>query len=619
MKKYTLTAVIVSLLITGCGLNGNKTYEKQAVFKDKATLKDKIEIAANITPTAQQIQRQNMELAALLPFGINTYTGREWGTGNDDLDLFNPENFDADQWIKTLKDNGFELAILTAKHHDGFCLWPTKTNTYSVTFTPWKNGQGDVVAEVKKACDKYGLKFGLYLSMWDRHADTFGTEAYNDYLTEQLTELLTNYGDIYELWLDGSFGEDPSFESPVYDFDKINSTIKKLQPTTLVSMMGEDLRWVGNEQGASRNGEWSVTALVPPSQKKSKSLNSELTLDFQSADLGSRDLIEKSHELHWYPAEMNVSIRPSWFYREEEDLAIKSVADLVNVYIKSVGNNSLLLLSIPPNKDGLISQYDADRLSEFANYLTCYKNNNLVINPTMLNTVNPGDTIHYSLPEEQNINTLLLQEDLEHGQRTESFLIEAKLSGQWEAVYNGSTIGQKRIIRLPKDLLTKEFRLIILQARSKVFINKLGAYNCEIPTQDFSVRVLNEFSSHRWKMIKPSEEGESIIDDNITTYWYGKGDLIIDLGREEEFGGIIYTPAFSTSEHINIFSFAISDDNLNWVEIVTKDEFANIKNNPTIQKMRFSNKYRAKYIKLTVHKSANFNDTFSIAELGLLK
>lgn len=619
MKNNLLALAILTLTLFSCGFNQNKSHQKHAIFKDEMTLEKKIQIAANIVPTPLQLQRQNMELAALLPFGINTFTGKEWGTGKDDLSLFNPINLNADQWIKTLKDNGFELAILTAKHHEGFCLWPTATSSFSVAQTPWKNGKGDIVRDVKEACDKYGLKFGLYISLWDRHATSFGTVEYTNEFINQLTELLSNYGEIYELWLDGSYGEDPSIGIPEYDYIKINKAIKSIQPNTLVSMMGEDIRWIGNEIGKNRDTEWSVTALIPPNLKSADSTNKQLMLNLQSPDLGSREIIDKSNELHWYPAEMNVSIRPSWFYHPEEDDEIKSVADLVNLYIHSVGNNSLLLLGIPPNREGLISEKDSIRLNEFSEYLNCFKTNNLIKSPSLRYEALEGDSIWFELDENKEINTLLVQEMLEYGQHIENFRIEAAINNEWHTVYTGTTVGQKKIIQLAKPIVTKDIRLILDQSRGVAYINKLGAYDCVNPKQKSSIRVLNEFGTYRWQVLRPLEEGESIIDNNITTYWYGKGDIIIDLRKEEEFSGFVYTPALETKEHINLYSFSISQDNILWTPVLENEEFSNIKNNPTIQRVRFSDKQTARYIKLSVHKSANFKSSFSIAELGLLK
>lgn len=266
-------------------------------------------MAAHLTPTPQQLAWQQLELTAFLHFGINTFTNREWGGGKEDPKLFNPTQLDAEQWVKTLKDAGFKMAILTAKHHDGFCLWPTATTSHSVASSPWKDGKGDVVKEMKEACDKYGLKFGVYLSPWDRNASCYGNSPeYNKFFIEQLTELLSNYGEIHEVWFDGACGEGPNGKKQEYDWDQFYKTIQKLQPNAVMAIMGDDVRWVGNEKGYGRETEWSATALVPGIYSRSDSINTVLGLKNKSEDLGSRALLKQATELFWYPSEVDVSI-----------------------------------------------------------------------------------------------------------------------------------------------------------------------------------------------------------------------------------------------------------------------------------------------------------------------
>lgn len=237
------------LLISSLSVSAQKYFVKHVKFPAHATAEQKLDMASRLVPTSQQLEWQQMELTAFLHFGINTFTGHEWGSGKEDPKLFNPEKLDCDQWVSNLKAAGFKMAILTAKHHDGFCLWPTKTTKHSVASSPWKEGKGDVVYELREACKKYGLKFGVYLSPWDRNAECYGdSPAYNKFFIEQLTELLTNYGEVHEVWFDGACGEGPNGKKQEYDWEAIEKTIRRLQPKAVTAIMGDDVRWVGNEK-----------------------------------------------------------------------------------------------------------------------------------------------------------------------------------------------------------------------------------------------------------------------------------------------------------------------------------------------------------------------------------
>ena len=244
-KKIIRTIALCPILSFCSCTTGEEYYTKHLEFPEGITIEQKVDMASRLIPTPQQLEWQKMELTAFLHFGINTFTGREWGDGNENPSLFNPTELDAEQWVRTLKDAGFKMVIITAKHHDGFCLWPTKTTKHSVESSPWKDGKGDVVKELRNACDKYGMKFGIYLSPWDRNAACYGdSPAYNKFFIEQLTELLTNYGEVHEVWFDGANGEGPNGKKQVYDWDAFYSTIRTLQPKAVTAIMGDDVRWV---------------------------------------------------------------------------------------------------------------------------------------------------------------------------------------------------------------------------------------------------------------------------------------------------------------------------------------------------------------------------------------
>ncbi len=275
MNKLLTSLLLSVTLMSGAQAQKKENYYvKHVEFPQSATIEQKVDMAARLVPTPQQYAWQQMELTAFLHFGINTFTGREWGDGKEDPALFNPSELDAEQWVRTLKEAGFKMVLLTAKHHDGFCLWPTATTKHSVASSPWKNGQGDVVKELRAACDKYDMKFGVYLSPWDRNAECYGdSPRYNDFFIRQLTELLTNYGEVHEVWFDGANGEGPNGKKQVYDWDAFYQTIQRLQPKAVMAIMGDDVRWVGNEKGVGRETEWNATVLTPGIYARSQENN----------------------------------------------------------------------------------------------------------------------------------------------------------------------------------------------------------------------------------------------------------------------------------------------------------------------------------------------------------
>ena len=436
---------------TGCTQQKEEYYVKHLEFPQGATLEQKVDMAARLVPTPQQQEWQKMELTAFLHFGINTFTDREWGDGTEDPALFNPTELDAEQWVRSLKEAGFKMVILTAKHHDGFCLWPTKTTKHSVASSKWKDGKGDVVKELRDACTKYDMRFGVYLSPWDRNAECYGdSPRYNQFFIDQLTELLTNYGEVHEVWFDGANAEGPNGRKQIYDWDAFYKTIQKLQPKAVMAIMGDDVRWVGNERGLGRETEWSATVLAPGIYTRSDSVNSALGVGSTSADLGSREILAKANELFWYPSEVDVSIRPGWFYHADQDNQVKSLKHLTDIYFQSVGYNSVLLLNIPPDRRGLIHEADVKRLKEFADYRDRTFANNLVADGQVLWNAAGGESREYALKEAAPVNVVLLQEDIAKGQRVEEFEVEALVDGEWKSVGKGTTIGYKRLLRFPE-------------------------------------------------------------------------------------------------------------------------------------------------------------------------
>ena len=475
MKKHILLFVSISLFLS-CAKIKDTTYEKHVVFPNDASQKKKIEMISHLVPNKAQLEWQQMELTAFLHFGINTFTGNEWGDGKDDPNLFNPTELDCEQWVKALKDAGFKMAILTAKHHDGFCLWQTQSTEYSVKNSPWKNGKGDVVRELRDACEKYGIKFGIYLSPWDRNAKTYGdSPAYNKLYIQQLTELLTNYGEIHEIWFDGACGEGENGKKQDYDWKTFLTTIRTLQPQAVTAIMGDDVRWVGNESGLGRETEWSATLIAPGSYPDKKENNAQLELNEMSKDLGSRALIEKAKEAYWYPSEVDVSIRPGWFYHAEEDQKVRSLSNLVDIYFQSVGRNSVLLLNIPPDKRGLLHENDVKRIKELSDYISKTFSKNYAIKSDKLWQAVAGESKEYKVKKDSIVNTFLIQEDISKGQRVEEFLVEAYINGEWQTLTKGTTIGYKRLLRF-EDCKVEKIRITILSSRGKANIKNIGLY-----------------------------------------------------------------------------------------------------------------------------------------------
>lgn len=417
-------------------------------------LNDIIEKAANVTPSANQLEWQRCEFTGFFHFGIHTFTNREWGEGNEDPALFHPVRLNARQWVRVIRDAGMKMVILTAKHHDGFCLWPSEYTDHSVAASPWKSGKGDVVGEVASACREYGLKFGFYLSPWDKHESSYGySERYNEFFRNQLRELLTRYGEISEVWFDGACGEGPNGKKQVYDWPSYYALVRELQPRAVIAIRGPDVRWVGTESGYGRETEWSVIPGVvkpfDPVEAASQQFpldSSFIPVDLTAEDLGSRDKLERARTLVWYPAETDVSIRPGWFYHAEDDDQVKSPEKLVDIFFHSVGMNSVLLLNIPPDTRGLIHHTDIQSLKGMKKILDQTFGTNL-LEGALVKTYN--GLIEYALPKPVLFDILMIQEDIKVGQRIERFHLEAFDGTIWKTVASGTTVGYKRLLRFP--------------------------------------------------------------------------------------------------------------------------------------------------------------------------
>ena len=458
-------------------------------------------------PTPAQVAWQRMEMNMFCHFGPNTFTGLEWGEGTEAEDIFNPTALDCNQWASVAKQAGFRGIILTAKHHDGFCLWPNPQSTHTVRESAWRNGKGDVLKELSEACQRGGIKFGIYISPWDRNAPTYGTPAYNKVFLKTLRSAHKHYGSIFEQWFDGANGEGPNGKKQVYDWKKFNGQTKKLQPNAVIfSDVGPGCRWVGNEEGRCGRTCWSrldVAGFGP------------------GADAPSQDTLNAGNYngACWIPAETDVSIRPGWFWRESEHP--KSVQELLKIYYNSVGRNSLLLLNVPPDNRGLIPAEDSLRLMEFRAALdsifahdlaknirnicvsnfrrvnendytgNCYSwRNTVFIEPCCGFSAIDGDYDTYWATDDsmttawvelqfyqpQTFNRVMLQEYIPLGQRVERFHVEVEdENGTWRTIAEETTIGYKRIV-LAETVTTKKVRIVIDKSRACIVLNRVGLF-----------------------------------------------------------------------------------------------------------------------------------------------
>lgn len=507
MYRLKIVAVGCVLLAAACGAPRQVQAPQEpipyyaAIAPGEAAM-DVVRKAANIVPASRQLRWQQLELTAFLHFGINTFTDQEWGDGKERPALFDPIMLDADQWVRTCKAAGFKLAIITAKHHDGFCLWPSKYTEHSVKNSPWKAGKGDVVREVADACKRHGVGLGIYLSPWDRHSPLYGTAAYNDYFTAQLTELLTQYGTVDEVWFDGANGEGPNGKKQEYDFARWYALIRRLQPGAVIAVMGPDVRWVGTETGRGRETEWSVVPVAAQAGEaiaggSQRDVLYKPTGDMQGDVLGGREQIAKAEALVWYPAETDVSIRPGWFHHPAENGQVKTPEELLGIYFSSVGRNGVLLLNIPPDKAGRIAKEDSLSLMAFAAMRRNLFQHNVAqgatveaSNGTGAEALTDGDhathwttasdrdtcaVITFTFPQPRTFDVLCLQENIAVGQRIEHFVAEHWDGAQWRNFTEGTTVGFKRLLRFD-PITTGKVRLRILSSRLNPTLGEVGLY-----------------------------------------------------------------------------------------------------------------------------------------------
>ncbi len=444
-------------------------------------------------PSARQMRWHAMESCMFIHFGVNTFTGAEWGGGKEKPALFNPTELDCRQWARAAKDAGLRGMIITAKHHDGFCLWASAVTDHSVKFGPWRDGKGDVLRELSTACHAEGLAFGVYLSPWDRNNPKYGTgEAYNEYFASQLKDVLSNYGEISEVWFDGACGEGPDGRRQVYDFPKFIDVVRTCQPGACIfSDGGPDVRWVGNESGIGSETNWN--------RMNAKDFYPGITGRNEDLAHGQRDGTD------WLPAEVDVSIRPGWFWRAAEDDRVKSAQTLEKIWFESVGRGCNLLLNIPVDSRGLVAPQELASLKQWGDQQRAMFANDLASKAQVAATsvrfasnsaafaatnVTDGNSATYWATDDSVTSGTLefrfsnpiaprvirIEEAVQLGQRVDAFHVELRgADGVWRKAVEGTTIGVRRILRLDGEGVSG-MRVVIDQSRACPCISRVSIY-----------------------------------------------------------------------------------------------------------------------------------------------
>lgn len=593
-------------------------------------------------PEPKQVEWQQMETYAFIHFGLNTFNDREWGYGDTDPKVFNPTNLDCDQWAQTLVKAGMKGVILTAKHHDGFCLWPFEGTEYSIKNSPWKNGKGNVVKELSEACKKYGLKFAVYLSPWDRHQANYGTPEYLPYFYAQLHDLLTNYGPVFEVWFDGANGGDGWYggakdirtidRKNYYNYPRIYEMLDSIQPQAIIfSDGGPGCRWVGNEKGFAGATNWSFLreGEVHPGYEKS------YELQYGHAD-GNQ----------WVPAECDVSIRPGWFYHPEEDDRVKSPDQLVDLYYRSVGHNATLLLNFPVDRRGLIHPVDSANAVRFHEMIQQQLKTNLVagMTPKVSNerggdfvasalTDDNFDTywatedgvttadIEFSFDTPTRMNRMMLQEYIPLGQRVKAFVVEYLDKDTWLPVKlneETTTIGYKRLLRF-ETVETKGIRIRITDARGPLCLSNVGVYDAGNVSDSFVEKVEDIESLPYLLPDVKADEAAKASDKQAQTTCFVEGDrLLIELQEERLVSSLHFLPDQGEPNKGLIANYEIrvgvSKDAVN--QLVKSGEFSNIQNNPVMQSVFFT-PVKARYIELKATRMIRAGEPMGFAELGV--
>lgn len=542
-----------------------------------------------VLPTEAQVEWQKMEYNLFMHFGPNTFTGAEWGSGQEKAELFNPTAMDCGQWASIAKAAGMKGIIITAKHHDGFCLWPNPVSRHTVAQSSWRDGKGDVLKDLSEACDEYDLGFGVYISPWDRNDPHYGTDEYNDVFVKTLESALGNYGHVFEQWFDRACGEGPNGKQQIYDWPLFNSTVLKMQPDAIIfSDYGPGCRWVGNEAGSAGRTCWSTM---------------NVNDDFTGPPVSRRELNEGIKGANtWAAAETDVSIRPGWFWRESENSRVKSLQHLLKIYYESVGRNSLLLLNVPPDTRGLIHEVDSARLMEFRAALDEIFSVDLAAGAEIeAENVRGGarrfsaqNLLHHdydrywavdddvtkvslvvTLPEQRTFNRVQLQEYIPLGQRVSAFSIEAlDDDGIWQPIARETTIGYKRIVHVPTTTTTA-VRVNIEESEACPVLNGFALFMDD-------VYVSYEQSNVLTGMVKSATE-----------------PLVLDMVEPALIKGFAYSPKQNGEDGVIVtYRLESNLDGNDWDVLAEEIMFDNIVNNPISQHVQFQPSIYVRFLRL---------------------
>lgn len=610
--RKTITILAALAAVAGCGTR--KYCNTVKIDGDDANTI--IEKAANVVPTANQLAALDREFIAFIHFGPNTFTGKEWGSGFESSETFALETLDTDQWCKAIKDAGMKMVIFTAKHHDGYIMWQSRYTDHGIMSSKFRDGKGDVLRDLSESCRKYGLELGIYLSPADLYQIEspdglygnlsrpslrtiprevegrpfsnktkfkFNVDDYNEYYLNQLFELLTEYGPISEIWLDGAHPKTKGGQT--YNYNAWRELIRTLAPKA--NIFGrEDLRWCGNEGGHTRDSEWNVVPYM--ANPDTLTWYSDMMAD----PLGGREQLCEGKYLHYQPAETDVSIRDGWFWRDNTHQQTRTADNVFDIYERSVGGNAILLLNLPPDNQGRFPEKDLKTLEETGRRIRETYGIDLLegakcpkaLLDNDIDTyikVKDGEDFVVTLPEKRWINRIVLQEAIATvGERTERFAVDARIDGEWKEIAASTNIGHKRILRV-NDMETDALRFRLIQSRAMVAISKMSAhYSHWSPFygNPFDTPELQEYDKNAWR-----KEGNS---------------NVLVLGRQRRLGGIVYNPAVGKSESGIVSGVvSISDDGLSWTE-VSSFEFGNLVNDPSPRYVHFHNPVGGRYLRI---------------------
>jgi alpha-L-fucosidase len=603
-------------------------------------------------PTPQQVAWHEMEMYAFVHFAMNTFTDVEWGYGDESPLLFNPTDMDVDKIVAVLAETGFTGVILTCKHHEGFCLWPTETTDHNIAASPYKDGQGDLVREFADAAKKHDLKFGVYVSPWDRNNKYYGKPEYvSKVFRPQIKELLTNYGDVFTAWFDGANGGDGYYggardtrnidRTTYYNWDATWKMVNQLAPNAVIfSDIGPGCRWIGNEKGIAGDPCWATFTPIPIAGSDRIAPGE---IDYSNSMSGTRN------GKHWIPGEADVSIRPGWFYHPSQNDQVRSPANLMDLYMQSVGRGANFLLNVPPDRRGQIHENDVASLTGFGQHLRATFKTNLASAASLIATnIREGDKAGYGpehlidddrwsawitdddqntpsveirLPKSATFNLVKLREDIRLGQRVEGVAVDAWINGTWEEIAVAQSIGACRLWRVPATT-TDRVRLRVTASPVCPALSDFGLY-LEPEFVGESASGVRYLSRSGWTITASSESSDAgqatrLLDGDPTTLWNTFGTqgesglpqhVTIDLSQPTSFDGLPHGT-------IDRYRIEVSNDGETWHSI-KEGEFGNIRNNPIEQEVRFEEKVEARYVRLTALRVLEMNHAV-LAEVNLL-